>query len=114
MRYLKEFALGALLFLLVGCELEVPGGNVPLASGDVTLSWPANGEADLAGYIVYYGTDPNNPTKSFDAGNITNVTKNATNLGLAAGETYYFSIQAYDTSHNLSQRSFASSAIQVL
>jgi hypothetical protein len=31
---------------------------MPEVYGQVTLSWTRNGESDLAGYRVYYGTSP--------------------------------------------------------
>jgi hypothetical protein len=31
---------------------------MPAIYGQVTLSWNRNGESDLAGYRVYYGTNP--------------------------------------------------------
>ena len=91
----------------------VPSGT-GTGSGNLTITWPANSESDLAGYLVYYGTDPANPSFSIDVGNKTNLIKSAAELGLNAGNTYYFSIQAYDMAHNLSDRSFVSAGIQIL
>ena len=96
-----------------GGSSGVPSGT-GTGSGNLTITWPANSESDLAGYLVYYGTDPANPSFSIDVGNKTNLIKSAAELGLNAGNTYYFSIQAYDTAHNLSDRSFVSAGIQIL
>ena len=59
-------------------------------SGDVTLAWDANTEAELAGYMLYYGT----ASRTYGPGiNVNNVTT-YTVTGLAPG-TYYFAVTAY-------------------
>jgi fibronectin type 3 domain-containing protein len=70
------------------------GGGGGTAS--VTLIWSANGESDLQGYRVYYGTSSRNYTTNTDVGKVTSYTVN----GLATGTTYYFAITALDTSGN--------------
>jgi hypothetical protein len=57
------------------------------------LAWDANSESNLAGYIVYYGTSSGIYTQSINVGN----TVSATVEGLTVGETYYFTVVAYDT-----------------
>lgn len=80
--------------------------NVVFA-GSATLSWNANTEPDLAGYKIYYGTaarigtDPKICTMcgystKVEVGKITTYSIN----NLTNGQTYYFSITAYDTSGN--------------
>ena len=71
------------------------------ANGTATLSWSAptdnsNGSpiTGLAGYFVYYGTDPSNLTKSIDVAGATTTTYTVT--GLTAG-TYYFAVAAYNS-----------------
>ena len=90
------FLLGALgLFLLA-----FPSDTL---AATVTLSWGASTESDLAGYKVYYGASPRTGIcppggypSSVNAGNVTTYTVG----GLANGQTYYFSVSAYDTSGN--------------
>jgi hypothetical protein len=62
-------------------------------SVQVTLAWDANGESDLAGYKVYYGTSSRNYTWFLDVGNVTSTTV----ANLSDGLTYYFAATAYDT-----------------
>jgi hypothetical protein len=71
------------------------------ANGTASLSWSAptdnsNGSpiTGLAGYNIYYGTDPSNLTKSIDVAGATTTTYVVT--GLTAG-TYYFAVAAYNS-----------------
>ncbi len=59
-----------------------------------TLTWNANTESNLAGYIVQYGTQSGNPSTSLDVGRVTSRAL----TGLTAGSTYYFRVLAYNTS----------------
>ena len=68
------------------------------SGGSATVSWNANTEADLAGYIVYYGTSSRNYPSSISVGKATSGTIN----GLTIGTTYYFAVKTVDTSGNLS------------
>jgi hypothetical protein len=70
------------------------------ANGTATLSWTApadnsNGSpiTGLAGYNIYYGTDPSNLTKSIEVAGASTTTYTVT--GLSAG-TYYFAVSAYN------------------
>jgi hypothetical protein len=60
----------------------------------VTLSWDANREPEVAGYIVYYGDASGHYTNSFDVGKVT--TTVASNL--VTGAAYFFVVTAYSTS----------------
>ena len=62
----------------------------------VTLAWDANTEADLAGYKVHYGTASGSYTTSVDVHKVTT----AIVTGLAAGQTYYFVVTAYNAANN--------------
>jgi hypothetical protein len=76
-----------LLFLL--------SGNA--RGAEVHLAWDANTEADLAGYVIYYGTQSGSYPFSKD------LDKNTTDClvtDLTEGQTYYFAATAYDTSNN--------------
>ena len=73
----------------------------PIAHG-VALKWNSNSEMDLAGYRVYYGTSSGHYNSVVDLGKATKY-----NLcGLSEGETYYFTVTAYDFSNN--ESAFAS------
>ena len=62
--------------------------------GAATAMWRANPETDIAGYILSYGTQPGVHPTSIDTGNVTAWQINA----LTPGQTYYFVLQAYNTS----------------
>jgi hypothetical protein len=85
-----------LSYYVPGDSTSVPG-NVTLlpgaSPGSVTLAWKPVPDPSVAGYEVYYGSTSGMPTSGFDAGPASSVT--ITNLG--QGQTYYFSVAAYDT-----------------
>jgi hypothetical protein len=86
--------IAALLFAL--CAFPLPSAN----AAQVTLAWdPSSGP--VAGYNVYYGTSSGNYDYSVDVGNFTSCTIS----GLQEGETYYFSVSAYDSNFNESELS---------
>jgi len=62
----------------------------------INLAWNANGESDLVGYKVYYGTATGAYRAPISLGKVTAYTLS----GLTPGRTYYISITAYDTSNN--------------
>src|SRR5580704_17429680 len=59
-----------------------------------TATWNPNPEPDIAGYILSYGTQPGVHPTSINVGNVT--TWQLTTL--TPGVTYYFVLQAYNTS----------------
>lgn len=69
--------------------------TVSPSSGSL-LVWNSNTEADLAGYIVYYGTSPGDYTEALDVGNLTAYDF----ADLPEGKTYYIALTAYDRSGN--------------
>ena len=98
-RYLHSFAIFIPLLLL----LSVPAGF----ASDIKLAWDPDTAPNLAGYKVYYGTSArtgNDPkscglcgyTTVVSVGNVTAFTVS----NLTAGQTYYFSVTANDTSQN--------------
>jgi len=70
-------------------------------AGQMTLSWDANTEPDLAGYKLHYGTASGSYTVHLDVQNVTTYTV----TGLADGQTYYFAATAYDSAGNESEYS---------
>ncbi|MGH9159315.1 MAG: fibronectin type III domain-containing protein [Vicinamibacteraceae bacterium] len=62
------------------------------AAGSATLGWHANGEPEIAGYRLVYGTQPGNHTLEIDVGNRTTFTV----TDLESGR-YYFAVTAYNT-----------------
>jgi hypothetical protein len=69
------------------------------STANVTLTWTANVELDLAGYKIYVGTNSGTyslPGSPFVAGKVTSYTIS----NLPKGQTYYFAISAYDNAGN--------------
>ena len=58
----------------------------------VTVSWDANTEPDIEGYILYYGTTSPDYLYNVDVGNSTSCSIS----GLEQGEIYYFAAKAYN------------------
>lgn len=65
------------------------------------VSWDANSENDLAGYIIYYGTSSGSYTNEIDVGDTTQFIIE----GLVAKTTYFWAVAAYDTAGNRSDLS---------
>ena len=70
--------------------------STSLFAGNVTVSWDANSESDLAGYKIYYGTASGNYDKVVNVGN----TSSQKIENLTDGQTYYFVVTAFDASGN--------------
>ena len=69
--------------------------------GEVTISWNQNGEADVAGYRVYYGLNPPTLPFSVDVGlTATPLNPSVTLTSFQAYGTLSFAVTAYDTSNN--------------
>ncbi len=69
------------------------------STGNVTLTWTANRERDLAGYKVYVGTASGTysfPGSAFVTGSVTSYTVS----NLPKSQTYFFAISAYDSAGN--------------
>lgn len=80
-------SLAALFSLLLTCAVNS-------FAAQVTLEWEANSEAQVGGYMLYYGQTSGNYAKVVDVGNQTNYVVSDLN----PGETYYFAVTAYDPS----------------
>lgn len=71
-------------------------------NGGVELQWQESHDADIAGYVVYYGekpgqyfgTDSSLGRSPIDAGDVTRFEV----AGLSNGKLYYFAVSAYDKS----------------
>jgi hypothetical protein len=81
--------------------ITAPAPTAATPTGSATLSWTAptsntDGSpiSGLAGYHIYYGTDPSNLTASIDVVGAATTTYAVT--GLAPG-TYYFAVNAYNS-----------------
>jgi hypothetical protein len=62
----------------------------------ITLAWDPNDEPDVAGYIVYYGTQSGAYDFDVDVGNYDSVTIS----GLEKNMKYYLAVTAYDIEGN--------------
>ena len=72
------------------------------ASSSVSLAWSPNGDANLAGYRLHYGTSAGyHPTTDLDVGNVTT----AVIPNLADGTTYFIFLTAYNVAGIESQPS---------
>ena len=70
-------------------------------AGTATLSWNPNSESDLSGYKIYYGIASTVYTAVEDVA--LTATPNSPEFTIASlmdGNTYYFTVTAYDTSGN--------------
>ena len=83
----------------VWCSALVLCSQLPvLASQTVTLAWDPSGDANVAGYVIHYGTQSGVYTNSVDVGNVTSA-----EIPISAdGSTYYFAATTYDVSGNTS------------
>ena len=68
-------------------------GVASASAGTVTLSWNANTESNIAGYVLAYGTSPGSHPSTVDVGNRTTWQL----PGLLPGQRYYFVVRAYNT-----------------
>lgn len=94
------FAIGIFSAIIMAVNFNIQTKSKAVNTGTAVLSWNANNESDLAGYKIYYGTSPRTGTcpsggytSTVNAGKVTMYTIS----NLAEGQTYYFSIAAYNT-----------------
>jgi hypothetical protein len=98
--------------LLAACSrgyLTAAASTPALTTGSATLSWAAPTKntdgspiAGLAGYHVYYGTDPHHFAQTIKISGAKSTTYVVT--GLTAG-TYYFAVSAYNANGQESVKS---------
>ncbi|MBI4267505.1 MAG: fibronectin type III domain-containing protein [Chloroflexi bacterium] len=87
----------------------IPNGPIATAgTANVTLTWTANAEADLAGYNVYRSTTFGGTYSKVNSSVIT--TNSYANTSLTNGTTYFYKITAVDTAGNESGKSVIVSA----
>ena len=63
-------------------------------AADLMLAWDANTETDITGYKLHYGVQPGAYSAVLDVGGALGWTLS----GVAEGQTYYFAVQAYNSS----------------
>jgi hypothetical protein len=68
----------------------------PSNAATLRVSWNANTETDLGGYLIYYGTQSGNYTACYDAGKVTSYGI----TGVQPGASIYIAMAAYDISQN--------------
>jgi len=92
--WVKQNSFSSILFCCLFAVLFFCLPPLGLHAADVTLSWDANTEPDLAGYKVYSGTSSTSYNgTTYNAGKFTSLVIS----GLQAGTTYYFAAKAYNT-----------------
>ncbi|MDQ0089505.1 hypothetical protein J2T12_002917 [Paenibacillus anaericanus] len=79
-------------YLLLSMQkYSAPSISGTVSDGSILLNWPSVSGA--TGYTLKYGTSSNKYSRTIQVGNTTNYTV----TGLAAGTTYYFTAEAYDS-----------------
>ena len=90
-----------------GTSASGVGGSatvLPATSDSAVLRWSPNTEPDLAGYRVYYGTEPRRYFQEKGQGVVV-VGDSITVTGLTSGVRYYFAVTAFDEASNESDYS---------
>ena len=103
MNIYKKILIAPLFLAVVFLSVGILNNNA--FAGSATLNWNANTEPDLAGYRIYYGTSPRTGTcpPGGYANNLSvGITTSHIFNSLTDGQTWYFSVSAYDTSNNAS------------
>ena len=92
------FAISRAHLLLLGIAAALFLASVTTAhAATATAIWNSNPEPDIAGYKLSYGGASGSYTTTVDVGNVTSYV-----LQVVTGQSYYFAIQAYNTSGMLS------------
>jgi len=79
------------------------GITVGPAPGRLSIFWSANPEPDIAGYLLSRSTDPKGPWTKLTPTLYTKTT--FTDENVESGKTYYYYLEAVDTSGNVSPKS---------
>ena len=83
------------LLLFFACWIGFSSYN----DGEISLQWKSNREADLAGYIIYYGTSPGNYTGTIVVGLAEQSQPGMTSYKLTRltkKQKYYIAVTAYN------------------
>ncbi len=80
-----------LFLVLLAAPMVAHRASAEEAAATLTLAWNPNPEPDVAGYIVYVGTESGNYSRTFDVGKVTTFTYTQG----TSGQRYYFSVAAY-------------------
>jgi hypothetical protein len=83
---------------LVGVCAVCLAASGAVNAATLTLAWDPSVGPDVAGYVVYWGTQSGVYSNSLDVGNQTEQSV----TGLAGNTTYYFIVRAYDSANDLS------------
>jgi IPT/TIG domain/FG-GAP-like repeat len=83
--------------VLVALLLVGSASTLHAQATNATAKWNQNPESNIAGYTLFSGTQSGVYSTSVNVGNVTTWP-----LTLTASQTYYFAIQAYDTSGSVS------------
>ena len=97
-----------ILEILVICTVVLVGA-VAVQAADVTLTWDANTEPDLAGYRIYQADRAGNVTGAW-AEIDTSVTNTYIVTGIDLAQNYAWLVTAYDTQSN---ESFVSNMVEL-
>jgi len=98
-----------LLIVLAGCggggAAPEGGGPQPAVPSSLVWSAPASNTdgsplTDLAGYKIYYGTEPGTYTASLSVGNTTSISLAALSAAVPSPGLYYLVVSAYDAEGN--------------
>jgi len=87
-------ANGAQISLPVTLKVTAGSSSPPSSNSTATLTWNPDASSNLAGYKVYQGTASGVYSSSISVGNVTSYAVS----NLAVGNTYYFTVTAYNSS----------------
>jgi len=91
---ITAFAVSTMLSSCGGEALTPPTTHSHSSSGQAKLAWdPPDISTDVAGFMIHYGTAPGYYSQDVVVGNATTHTVS----NLINGQTYYFTVTAYNT-----------------
>ncbi len=86
--------LGGFLLLALLHHPDHAWSAVPPGLASVTFKWNRSSSVDVTGYRIYYGAMTRSYSNSVAVGNVTNTTVSS----LTVGDTYYFTVVAFNAS----------------